>query len=135
MASIGGGIIGCETALWLARQGKKVVLIEAQQEMMFDSFPVIKSLMARMLTEASVTVMTGTQILEVIDGGLIIENSKGRQDIETDSITLAVGFKPNALLTDGLKKNRLSVNAIGDCVAPRNVKSAIWEAFRLARRI
>lgn len=26
--AVGGGLVGCETALWLARQGKKVTIVE-----------------------------------------------------------------------------------------------------------
>jgi 2-enoate reductase len=132
---VGGGTIGCETALWLARKGKKVVLIEALHDIMIDAFPVIKALMTRMLTEACVNIMTGTHVLEISNGNMIVGNSEGEENLETDSITIAAGFIPNNQLMDVLKETQHSINAIGDCVAPRNIKSAIWEGFRLALRI
>ena len=88
-----------------------------------------------MLAEASVNIMTGARVLEFGNGSIIVDNSKGKEDIETDSITTAAGFKPNTRLMEVLKETQLSVHAVGDCVTPRNIKSAIWEGFRLALRI
>jgi len=36
---VGGGLIGCETALWLAQQGKKVTLVEMLEDLMIAGIP------------------------------------------------------------------------------------------------
>ena len=132
---LGGGIIGCETALWLAQKGKRVVIIETLDDVMIDIFPVNRQFMVRMLTEANVTIMTGVQSMELENGGVIVGNLGEEKYIKADSVITATGLRPNTNLIDALKDVGISFSAIGDCVAPRNIMSAIWEGFRLARRI
>ncbi len=36
---VGGGLVGCETALWLAQQGKKVTIVEALDKLMAVNGP------------------------------------------------------------------------------------------------
>jgi NADPH-dependent 2,4-dienoyl-CoA reductase/sulfur reductase-like enzyme len=132
---LGGGVIGCETALWLARQGKKVMIIEVLDDVMTDIFSANKEVMLRMLAEAAVTIKAGTNVREITEGGVTVENSGGYEDIGAETVVTAIGLEPNTNVMDGLKDAEVSVNAIGDCVTPRNIKGAIWEGFRLALKI
>lgn len=36
---VGGGLVGCETALWLAQNGKKVTIVEAMDKLMAVNKP------------------------------------------------------------------------------------------------
>ena len=66
---IGGGTIGCETALWLARQDKAVMIVEALDDVMTDAFQINRDFMLRMLSQAGVTIVTGVQLCKIIKGG------------------------------------------------------------------
>jgi 2-enoate reductase len=132
---IGGGFIGSETALWLAQRGKNVTIIDALEDVMTDMFPANKQQLMEMLSKAKVTIMTGTKPVEITDKGIIIENSKGKETLAADTIAIAEGLKPDTKLIDSLKDAHFSIHAIGDCVSPRKIQSAIWEAFRVALRI
>jgi hypothetical protein len=50
-------------------------------------------------------------------------------------VVAAVGLRSESRLVEGLKDTPFPIHVIGDCVAPRKIKNAIWEAFRLAYRI
>jgi 2-enoate reductase len=132
---IGGGFIGCEVALWLAQRGKTVAILEALEDVMVDTFLANKKQMLQMLTKANVTIMTGVKGWEATDRGIIVENLEGKEVIEADTIAIAVGLKPETSLIDSLKGALPSIHAIGDCIEPRKIQSAIWEAFRVALRI
>lgn len=132
---IGGGSIGCEVALWLAQRGKTVTILEALEDLMVDTFLANKKQMLQMLIKANVTIMTGVKGWEVTDRGIIVENLRAKEVIETDTIAIAVGLKPETSLIDSLKGALSPIHAIGDCIEPRKIQSAIWEAFRVALRI
>jgi len=132
---VGGDVVGCETALWLAQKGKKVTIIETLEDVMVDILPANKQHMLQMLTKAGVSIVTGVKILEITDKGIRIENSGGKEVLEADTIAVAMGLKPEANLVDKLKDAHFPVHAIGDCVQPRKIQNAIWEGFRLALRI
>lgn len=132
---LGGGLVGCETALWLAQQGKEVIIVESLHDLMMGIFPVNGHLLIQMLKEAGVRTMTGVEVLEVFRDCVLVGNSEGNYQIDADTVVIATGLKPNKRLSDALKEAPFSVHAIGDCVAPRNIQSAIWEGFRLSIRI
>ena len=55
--------------------------------------------------------------------------------IRADTLVLAVGMKTQRELLDNLEGKVPSAHAIGDCVEPRNILNAIWEACRIAQHI
>jgi hypothetical protein len=67
---------------------------------------------------------------------VVIVDKDGRSSkLENDSVVLALGLNANKELEETLKDVVPEMHVIGDCVEPRKVMSAIWEAFRFARLI
>ena len=48
---------------------------------------------------------------------------------------MAVGMNAERGLLDELEGELPSIYAIGDCVEPRKIMNAIWEAYNIARLI
>ncbi len=133
---VGGGLVGSETALYLAQKGKKVTIVEILDSIARDIFSVNRMHLLKLLTEANVEILTDTRVLEITDGGIAIADKYGKRSIrEADTVVLAVGLKPDRKLLETLKDKLPEVYAIGDCVEPRKVINAIWGGFRTARLI
>ena len=88
-----------------------------------------------MLGEAKVKVLTNTKLLEITEEGVIIESNGQKTTLEADSVILAVGLKPETALSEELRDRVPELYAIGDCVEPRRLINAVWEAYRTARLI
>ncbi len=132
---LGGGLVGCETALWLARKGKKVTII-ARHEAMCDLFWINAMDLQEKLNAAKVKILTYTDVIEVTDKGLVVADEQGnKRTLEADSIVLAVRLEPRRELVEPLQGKLAEVYTIGDCVESRRVMDAIWEGFRTARLI
>jgi len=135
VAVIGGGRVGCETALWLAQSGRRVTVI-ARHDAMRDMFWMNASDVKELLNNANATLLTYTDVLEITDKGVLIASERGsRSTLEADTIILAVHLKSNSKLIEALRDKLPEVYAIGDCVEPRLVMDAIREGFRTARLI
>jgi len=135
---IGGGLIGCETALYLAQErGKKVTVIELLDSIARDMVWGNALDLVRLLDCANVKILTNSNALEVTDTGLIIADKQGAEStLEAETIVCAVGMKPvGESLVEALKDKLPEVYTIGDCVQPSKVLNAIWEGFRTARLI
>jgi len=136
VAVIGGGSIGCETALHLAQQSKRLTIVEMLDSVASDMIVVNRMHLLELLANTNVRILTGTKTLEITDKGITIANRDGmKSTLEVDSVVLATGFKPNKHLHEALKEKMPNVYAVGDCVKPRKVLNAIKEGFRLARLI
>ncbi len=132
---IGGGMVGCETGLYLGQKGRKVTIV-ARHDAMRDMMWVNAMDIREKLGDASAKILTDTDVLEITDGCLIIAGEQGdKSTLEADTIVLAGGMKPNTELLEALQDKLPEVYAIGDCVKPRLVLHAIWEGFRTARLI
>jgi 2-enoate reductase len=132
---VGGGVIGCEAALWVAQKGKEVTILEILEDVITDLFLANKKQLIQMLSEKSVKIMTGVKILEIADQNVLIENAGRKEVLEADTVVMAIGLKSETTLIDGLKNANFPVHCIGGCITPRKIQSAIWEAFRVALRI
>ena len=135
MIIIGAGSVGCETALYLAQQGKKVTVVECFDAMR-DTFWINALDLKERLDNAKVEIMTYTNVLEITDEGVVIADQEGKvSTLEAATIILAVGLKPNKELAEALHDKLPEVYAIGDCIDSRLVLNAIWEGFRTARLV
>lgn len=136
IAVVGGGLVGCETALYLAQKGKKVTIIEILDDVMRDVFEANRMHLIKLLADHDVKILTQNRVLEIRDEGIIITNKRdGESALGADSIVLATGLKSDRKLFEALKDKMPEVYAIGDCVEPRKLINAIWEGFRTARLI
>jgi 2-enoate reductase len=133
---VGGGLVGCETSLYLAQKGKKVTIIEILDSAMRDVFIANRVHMLSLLADAKVEIFTDSKILEITDEGAITADKNGnKRNLEAVSVVLALGLKSKEDLSSALKDKVPEVYTVGDCVKPRMVINAIWDGFHIARRI
>lgn len=129
---VGGGSVGCETALYLAQKGWSVVLVEMLSEVATDLFTANRVMLLELLREHGVKVLTGRKVREITSTVVVASTPDGEEKFAADLVILATGRRP----VDGLAKEAQALvketYVIGDCVAPRKIKGALWEAFKLA---
>lgn len=134
---IGGGLVGCETALYIFEQFKKQpIVVEMLDKILVDMEPVSTMALTRRLQEAGIEVHTGWHLDEVKNGKVTCSDKMwSKHVIEVDTVIAAVGFKPrNGKLQDfaGIAPQ---VYAVGDCVEPRKIYNAFEEAWRAVLKI
>ncbi|MFC1825365.1 FAD-dependent oxidoreductase [Thermodesulfobacteriota bacterium] len=133
---VGGGLVGGETALYLAQRGKQVTVVEVLSRILRDTPTANRVHLTKLLANAGVKILTDTKALEITDEGIIVsDKSDHRSTLDADTVVLAIGLKPNDNFLEALKGKVPEIYAIGDCAEPRQVFDAIWEGFRTARLI
>jgi 2,4-dienoyl-CoA reductase-like NADH-dependent reductase (Old Yellow Enzyme family)/thioredoxin reductase len=136
VAMIGGGLVGCETALHLAAKGKSVTVIEMMGRLANDATESHRiGLLDTM--EGRVQSRTETKCMEIVANGVRVQNKDGKEEvIEADTIVYAVGMRAQTDLAIGLcKAAPKQYFMVGDCQAPRKVKQAVHEGFHAAMDI
>lgn len=136
---LGGGLIGCETALWLAQQGKKVTIVEILGDLMKGGIPVQhmnRLMLLDLLKFHRVEIFTNTSLLEVTEkGARLLDGGSQKRDFPADTIVLAVGLKPDRELYRTLEGQTPNLYAIGDSREGQNIMNSIWDAYEVARMI
>lgn len=136
IALIGGGLVGLETALWLAVQDKQVIVIEELAEMAATLIPRLRYPLMKNLTAKGVRMFVSVKCQEITERGLLVTDSHGRQQmIEVDTVVLAAGATPERKLLKALQSRVPEIYLAGDCVKPSNLFHAIHDAFHIAYRL
>lgn len=136
---IGGGLVGCETALWLAQKGKKVTIVEALDRILAKNGPLCHAnseMLERLIPFNGIEVVASAKAKEYADGILSVETEGGSiKDIECDSVILSVGYKENADLFAELEYEIPEIYKLGDARKVSNIMYGIWDAFEVANHI
>lgn len=134
---IGGGLIGCETALYLAQNDKEVTIVEILDSVARDMVWGNALDLIKLLDDHNVRILTNTRPLRITEIGIHLANQHTKENIlEADSIVLAVGMKSaDGISAENLMDKVMEVYTIGDCVKPRRVLNAMWEGYRTGRLI
>ena len=135
---IGGGLVGCETALSLAMAGHKVTIVEFLDKIMAVNGPICsanKEMLERLLPFHGVEIICGAKASSYHDGRLEIETKAGTRQIEADSVILSVGYASVADLYEELKFEVPDLYVLGDAKNVANIMYAIWDAFEVANHI
>lgn len=136
---IGGGLVGCETALYLAKQGKKVTIVETFDSLMTSGRPIPhmnRIMLIDLLTFHNVGVILNSTLIEVTDDAAIITDPQtARRSIKADTIVLSVGYRPDSQLFEELNGKFTELYLIGDARNAANIMTAIWDAYDVARTI
>jgi 2,4-dienoyl-CoA reductase-like NADH-dependent reductase (Old Yellow Enzyme family)/thioredoxin reductase len=131
---VGGGLVGAETAEFLAAKGKKVTLIEMLDGVALDAPDTVRIVLLENLRKKRVDMKTSTT-LKAIAGRkvLVITNNREEPIDGIDTVVLAVGSKPNSELFEKIKAEKAEVFIIGDSLKPRTALEAIHEGSKIAR--
>ena len=133
----GAGVVGCETALFLAEQGRDVTVVDPAGILVSEPvFTLNQASLLEKMDARGVKTMPGVELLEVVEGGAKVRAGLAESLLECDAVVLALGFtagEPTAEELAGVAG--LQVRVIGDAVQPRKVLDAVWEGFHAARLI
>jgi 2,4-dienoyl-CoA reductase (NADPH2) len=158
---IGGGAVGIETAVYLAKQGtvdndtlaflflndaedadslrraatygiKKVRLIEMMPRLGADIGISTRWVELQLLKRYGVEVMTDTRAARILPDGVIVERGGSQEKIRCDTVVIAAGTLSENSLAGNLK-DRVHVIVAGDAKTPRKAIDAIREGFEAAR--
>ncbi|HBM80475.1 MAG TPA: 2-enoate reductase [Clostridiaceae bacterium] len=136
---VGGGLVGCETALYAAKQGKKVTIVEALNGLMSRGRPVPhmnKTMLIDLLKFYKVDVILNSYLMEVTDNAAIISDGPSRRrSIKADTVILSIGYRPDDTLYKNLNGKFAELYAIGDLRDTSDIMNAIWDAYDVAKSI
>lgn len=133
---IGGELVGCETAEYLAEKGKKVTVTRRGLEMALGVGFSYRSFFLNRLLEKGVTLIPGVKYNEVTPAGLLVTTKEGeKKNIEADTIVIAAGAIPDRKLYDEIKGSLPEIHFVGDCAEPRTIREAIADGYRIGLEI
>jgi len=136
VAILGGGMIGCETAEFLAQRGKDVTIIEMLDSIAWDVGMFTRPFLMERIAKWGIKEITGAQVKKITKDGVVVEKEGKRETISGfDTIILALGTKSVNDLAEQLKGKAAEVFVIGDASEPRQVVDAISEGAEIARKI
>ena len=130
---LGGGLVGCEMAVCLARDGKKVHLVEMRSELCPDANVRYRPLLLEELAKYSVNIHTGCTCKSVEGHTVVCETPDGeRAEITGDSILCGLGLVPKTDVAEELRGSAPFFRAIGSCVKPDTITHAVYQGYHAA---
>lgn len=135
VAVIGGGLVGCESALHLANEGFNVTIIEMREDVAIDSAPDHRRFMLPLLEE-KVKFAVGMRVTEVVEDGVKAIDANGVEQLfKADTVILAAGLKARSDEAESLRSCAPSYRAIGDCLRAKKVCDAVRGGYDAAMNI
>ena len=128
---IGGGMVGCETGHYLAKQGKTVAITEILKRMANDMFLMTRRRLMDGLRSKKVTMVTGATCEEIREGSVLVATAEGkRETIPADTIIIATGYEANDGLLKALEGKVPEIYCIGNSARPRRILEASSEGYQ-----
>ena len=133
---IGGGLVGCETALTLVNQGKEVTIIEMADKLLPEPLFIQNLMMLTDLLEKSaIKAIVGGKVTEIQKNTITLMKDEEIETLTCDTVVLATGFKPNQALYQELVGAGFAIKNVGDSVAVRKVFEAVHEGYEAVMAI
>jgi 2,4-dienoyl-CoA reductase-like NADH-dependent reductase (Old Yellow Enzyme family)/thioredoxin reductase len=159
---VGGGAVGCETALYLShndqmksdvaafliRTGaetaervtelinepiRQVHLVEMLPKVGEDIGKTTRWTMMLELRRSGIAIYRETKVLAIKENGVRIQSESGEEGfIECANVVVATGYRPKTGFAESLVAAGLKVQVIGDAASPRMAINAIEEGFKAA---
>jgi 2-enoate reductase len=135
---IGGGVIGCETALYLARKGKQVTIstrrdADALAADLYDHNN--RDMLLLMIKAATITIHADTVPVTLDSDGVVVNQKGVQKKIAVDSAVFAGHLIPENGLSKSLANTSGNIFSVGDCVTPGRIMDAVWGSFKAVREI
>ena len=128
----GGGLAGCECAIHLGQEGKKVHLVEMRDELAPDANVRHRPLLLQEI-EKYATVHIGCRRLEVRPDGIWCEDKSGKQFlVPGTTVIAALGQRSRSDVVDALRDGAPFVRVIGDAARVSTITNAVYWGYHAA---
>lgn len=128
---VGGGLVGCETGLHLAKNGRNVTVIEMLDEVAADSYMMHRIALIHEM-DKMLAYRTGLKCTEMQKDGIAVEDKSGKKEmLAADTVVFALGMKGLCDKVEKIERSLPGVQVfkIGDCVKAAKVYDAVKQAF------
>lgn len=135
---IGGGLVGCETALWLKDMGKDVTIVEMMDDILKVGGPLCHAnhdMLKDLIAFKKINVKCKSKITKAADGRFVVETGDNTEEIKADSAIVAIGYVSENSMANELKFSARDLRVIGDANKVKNIMYAIWDAYEVAKNI
>lgn len=134
---VGGGLVGCEVAEYIAADGAEVTIVEMGKGIASDAGSTRAAYIEEAIDEAGINCVTRAKVVELNDKSVVVEKRKGREEIEADWVVVAIGSKPipQDELIAHCEEKGIAVYLTGDAKNVGFAIDAIADAAELARQI
>jgi 2,4-dienoyl-CoA reductase-like NADH-dependent reductase (Old Yellow Enzyme family)/thioredoxin reductase len=132
---VGGGMIGCEAAEYLADKGKQVTILEMLERIGADIGMTTRWVIMQRLRNAGIAMETNAKVEQITDKGIMVSRDGSVELFTADSVVLAVGLVPRNDLAQRLEGGNTECHCIGDCTEAQKIIQAIEDGFHIAREI
>mgnify|MGYP002619731606 CR=1 FL=1 len=134
---VGGGVVGCETALHVAgKHGKNVTILEMQSDIMIGFEPLHRRVLIEKMEAAGVKVLTSVKLKEAKASSVVYEDAEQKvNELPADTVIVCTGLKPRRDLVDELSGAAPQVFAIGDCAGGARIYDGVEAAWKAVLKI
>jgi 2,4-dienoyl-CoA reductase-like NADH-dependent reductase (Old Yellow Enzyme family)/thioredoxin reductase len=129
---VGGNMVGCDTADFLAAKGKKVTIVTRFPAIAQDMEFVRRGMLLDRFAKYPIEIRTNVGRREIVSDGVIIGDG---EKVVADIVILAQGVVANRELEWALLGKPWALYCVGDCDIPGNIMTAIHRAFQVARQL
>ena len=129
---IGGGLVGCETALHLQKTGHNVLVVEMLDRIAKDSYGMYREALLLEMEKCGVSYLVNATCKEICEDGAIIAQNGALRKLEADTVLYALGMRPNDSHQLKQAAGNIPIYVIGDCLTPGKVGDAMKAAYELA---
>lgn len=133
---IGGGSIGCETAEYLAKGGKKVAIVEMLDTLAGNTGKTAQTILLGHLKGNNVKLLTGCSVSQITSDKVFYKDKQGiLAALKADTVVLAIGNRPNTALYDSLKDEVKEIYNIGDSNGGGIIPNAVYDGYTIGNKI
>ena len=130
---LGGGLVGCEMAVCLARDGKNVHLVEMRDQLCPDANVRYRPLLMAELDKVHVDIHLNCTCKRVEGNSVFCETPEGETvEIKGDSILAGLGLVPKTDVVEELRGTAPKFFSIGNCVRPDTITHAVYQGYHAA---
>lgn len=126
---LGGGLVGCECAIYLDGLGKDVTIVEMKDDWAADSYFMHKNAMNIFMRDSNIKIHVNTTAKAVTDEGLVCQTPDGELLLEADNILLAAGMKADRATAESFYNAAPRVFETGDCIKAGRVLEAVTNGY------
>ena len=133
---IGGGMVGMETAEYLAEKGAKVTVLEMMKEFCADMGSTRKICVTESIYAAGINPVTEVKVTKIKDGAVVGEKDGKTVEFPCDYAVMAVGAvrRDGSQLEKACHEKGIGYYEVGDAGMARRAINATREAFDAALR-